>query len=225
MSTPSFSVPYRAPGIVDVLVPKQTSGSDVVDGYRLKASPQFDGTPAFVTLLTASIGAGYIDRNVDRRKLHTMPGHGHVRATFNPDTFASGQPIDAGLDDTRQFWMRFTPLVGGVEGVDSDPVLVLAPSQKNGTQRIAISGDAPAGASISGSLTLCLARRMKQIVVTNNSTTNALFIAFNEGGPEVQIAAGETSINYDSAQSVLLVRGSGATVNFSATMTVAQGNV
>jgi hypothetical protein len=123
--------------------------------------------------------------------------------------------------------MRFTPVTGGVAGAASDPVLVLAPVQRNGTQRIAIAGDAPSAANISGSLTLCLARRMTQIVLTNNAAPGgaALYVAFNENGPEVAIAAGETYSDYTSAQDTLVVRGGGSVVNFSATMTVAQDHV
>jgi hypothetical protein len=222
MSTPDFSVAYRAPGIVDVLMPKQED----VASYRLKASPDLDGTPtAYTAIVTARIGAGFLDKNVDRRKLHSMPGTGHVRATFNPDTFASGEPVDANLKDTQQFWMRFTPLdAAGVEGPDSDPMLVLTPTQRNGTERIVISGTAPVAPNVSGSFQICLARRMKHLVITN-SGSNPLFVAFSPDGGEVQIPAGETSTNYESAQAVLFVRASGGTTDFSVSMTVAQDHV
>src|SRR3569832_543679 len=103
MATPSFSVPYRAPHIVDLLIPKIVG----TDGYRIKASPQFDGTPSFVTLFTASIGAGYLDPADEQRKHHTKPERNRVRCTFDPDTFNGS----AAIADSSQFWLVFTPVV------------------------------------------------------------------------------------------------------------------
>ena len=217
MSTPDFSVVRRVPNIVDVLMPKR---KDVV-GYRLKVSPDFDGTPtAFTAIITANVSRGYLDSNVNRMKLHTMPGQDHIRAVFDPDTFSGN-----GLDDTKQFWMRFTPLdKSNVEGADSDPQLVMTPAQHQGTARIAINGTAPVAANVDGSLRLCLPRRMKHIVLRNSGGAS-LFVAFSPGGGEIEIPAGETSTQYDSAQSLLLVRGDGSTVDFSASFTVAQDHV
>lgn len=222
MTTPDFSVAYRAPNIVDVLMPKQ---ADVV-GYRLKASPDADGTPnAYVTILTANIGAGFLDANVDRRKLHTMPGHNHVRAVFDPDTFASGEPIDAKLKDQQHFWLRFTPLdASAVEGADSDPVLILTPNQQNGTERVVISGTAPQSPTLAGSLQLCLARRMQNFTISNEGS-NPLYVAFNPEGGETLVPAGETTRYYGSASPTLLVRGDGGTTDFSASFVVATSHV
>lgn len=217
MTTQDFSVAYRAPGIVDTLIPRVTGRV----GYRLKASPQFDGSPAFVQLFEMPSDRGYLDPAVDRRKLHTMPGQGHIRAVFDPDTFATGQPIAAGLDDTRQFWMRFQPVDGGGAGADGDPILILTPSQHNGQSRIVIAGDAPNAANVGGSLTLCLSRRMKNFTIRNHSGSNALFVAFNSAGPETQVASNTSWTFFGGAESTLVVRGGGAIVNFSADFTVA----
>lgn len=215
MSTPGFSVAYRSVGIVDVVIPKQTA----VAGYRLKASTQFDGTPAFVTLLTASIGAGYLDPAVNRMKLHTMPGTDHVRAVFNPQTFNG----TAGITDSAPFWLRYTPVdSSNVEGADGVPTLVLAPAQLQGTGRVVIAGTAPAAATVAGSLELCLGRRVTNMVIQNTGAV-PLFVAFATGGAEVSIAAAASYSFVQSAQSTLLVRGSGGTTDFSASFTVAQG--
>lgn len=220
MSTLDFSVAYRAPGIVDVLMPKQQD----VAGYKLSASPQFDGSPAFVDIITASIGAGYLDPSVPRGRLHNMPGTNKVRAVFNPDTFSAGQPIDAGISDVVQFWMRFTPIDSAdVEGADSDPVLILTPSQKQGTDRIAIAGTAPVAADVGGSLQLCLGRRMTNIVIQNNGS-NPVFVAFNPGSAEVQVAAGEEYQVITGSQDTLLLRATGGTSAVTASFSVAQSS-
>lgn len=209
MTTQPFSVPYRAPGIVDIVIPRVTGRT----GYRLKASNQFDGSPAFVQLFEMASNSGYLDPAVDARKLHTMPGQ-HLRATFNPNTFATGQPIDAGLADAQQFWLKFQPVDAGVAGTESSPILILAPDQLRGRSAIVIAGDAPNASSVSGSLTLCLGRRMTNLTIRNHGGA-ALFVATNPLGPETQIAASASTVLWGEAE-LLVVRGSGATVAFSA---------
>jgi hypothetical protein len=218
MTTPRFSVPYRAPHVVDLLIPKIAS----TDGYRIKASPQFDGSPAFVTLFTVPIGAGFVDPAVDRRKLHTMPGTNRVRAVFDPDTYTGS----AAILDSAQFWLVFQPVVGGVGGADSDPVLVLTPSQFNGAERIIIQGSAPNGANLAASLSICLGRRMTGFTFKNNDGTNSLFVAFNRNAQEIEVPGGTTisrhSLFGNGSTSTLLVRGGGGAVSFSADFTAAQ---
>jgi hypothetical protein len=117
---PNFTVGYRAPGIVDLLIPKQEG----VESYVIKASSKTAGPPVLVTLLTVGIGVGYLDPSIDRNRLHTMPGTNRVRVVFNPSTYAAGGAIDAGLVDTEQFWLVVQPVSGGVPGVDSPAALV-----------------------------------------------------------------------------------------------------
>lgn len=218
MATPNFSVAYRAPHIVDLLIPKIAG----TDGYRIKGSPQFDGSPAFVSLFTASIGAGHLDPAVDRRRLHAMPGMNRVRAVFDPDTFTGS----AAIADAAQFWLVFQPVVNGVGGTDSDPVLVLTPSQFNGTEPIVIQGSAPNAANLSGSLSICLGRRMTGFTFKNNDATNSLFVAFNRGAQELEVPGGATAARHafvgTGSTSNLFVRGNGGAVSFCADFTVAQ---
>lgn len=213
-----FSVAYRAPNIVDVLIPKITDRT----AYRLLASPQFDGAPAFVQIAEATNAVGVLDPAVDRRRLSSMPAaEKRVRIVFDPDTFATGEPVDAGLDDTRQFWMQFQPVDNGVPGAVGEPTLILTPSQHNGQAQIAINGTAPNAGDVSGSLVLCLGRRMTNFVISNPDNTNSLFVAFNPAGPEFEVQADTTVRLTSSMESTLVVRGGGGTIAFSATMTVA----
>lgn len=218
MTTPAFSVAYRAPHIVDLLIPKQVN----TEGYRIKGSPQFDGSPAFVTLFTANIGAGFVDPAVDVKKLHALPGMNRVRAVFDPDTYTG----TAAILDSAQFWLVFTPVSGGVPGTDSDPVLVLSPNQYNGTERIAIQGSAPSGLALANSLSICLGRRMTGFTFKNNDASNPLFVAFNRSGQEIEVPGGATLSRQSTfglgSTSTLLVRGGGGAVGFTADFTVAQ---
>lgn len=219
MTIPNFTVAYRAPGVVDLLIPKQVG----VDGYRINASLQFDGSPAFVTLFTVSNGAGYLDPTVNRSKLSYMPGTNRVRATFNPATYGSGQTIDAGLLDTAQFWLTLQPVVGGVPGTPSAPALVLSPAQIRGTERVVIAGSAPVAADSTGSLALFLGRRMTGFNFANTDTANPLFVGYGVGSPEMQVGAGlaRASAFGDGSTSALLVRSTGGAVPFTADFAVA----
>jgi hypothetical protein len=219
MTIPNFTVAYRAPGVVDLLIPKQVG----VDGYRINASLQFDGSPAFVTLFTVTNGAGYLDPAVDRGKLHTMPGTNRVRAVFNPATYGAGQTIDAGLLDTAQFWLTLQPVVGGVAGTASAPALVLSTAQLRGTERVVIAGSAPMAADPSGSLALFLGRRMGGFSFANTDSTNPLFVGYGVGGPEMQVGAGTSRASAfgTGSTSALVVRGTGGAVPFTADFAVA----
>lgn len=219
MTTPAFSVAYRAPHIVDLLIPKQVN----TEGYRIKGSPQFDGSPAFATMFTAAIGAGFVDPVVDVKKLHSLPGMNRVRAVFDPDTYTG----TAAIVDSAQFWLTFTPISGGAPGTESDPVLVLTPSQYNGTERIAIQGSAPNGANLAASLSVCLGRRMTGFIFRNNDPSNSLFVAFNRNAQEIEIPGGKNDFSAhgfrQGSTSTLLVRGGGGAVSFTVDFTVATG--
>lgn len=219
MTIPNFTVVYRAPGVVDLLIPKQEG----VDEYRINGSPQFDGSPAFVTLITVGNGVGYLDPAVDRQRLSTMPGRNRVRVTFNPDTFGPGAPIDAGLVDAAQFWLTLQPVTGGVPGTASPPVLVLSPAQRWGSERVVIAGTAPMAADASGALTLLLGRRMTGFNFANADTANPLFVGYGVGGPEMQVGAGLSRASAFGAgsTSALSVRSTGGAVNFTADFAVA----
>src|ERR1051325_2380900 len=186
---PGFSVVDRAPHLVDLLVPKK-QGTD----YRLRGSLQFDGSVPFVTLFTVSVAAGFLDPTVDRRRLSSFPGVNRSRAVFDPDTYADAQPIDADLTDAAQFWLVLQPVVGGVPGTASSPVLVLTPSQRHGVERVLIQGTAPAGADISQSLALFVGPRMTEVAFTNSDGAHSLFVALDDSA-EYEIPP-NTSVPY-----------------------------
>lgn len=214
-----FSIAYRAPGIVDLLMPKKVG----VDGYRILGAKNFDG--AFVALFTASLGGGYLDPTVDRGRLHDMPGNNHVRAVFNPDSFGDGDTIDAGLFDNQQLWLQFQPVVGGVAGDVGPTVLVLPPAQRYNNSRVVIAGEAPSQATVADSSVLVLGSRMTGMSVFNNeAAATSLFVAFEAGGPEVEVLpTASHSYFQGGSTSMLWVRGGGGAASFSAEFTVSRG--
>jgi len=206
MTTRSFSVIRRVDNLVDVLIPKQAG----VDTYRLQADLAVDGT--FTTIIDAPIASGYLDKNVDRRKLHAVSNRDTVRVVFDPDTFSGGAPT---LDDEKQFWLRFVPVTGGAPGTPTAPGLIIPMSEYHGTGRIVFSGTAPNGGSVASSLQADLPRGAKNITIQNNdSGTTVLYVAFTVGGSEIQVAAGESYTLLEGSEDTILVRGSGATCAF-----------
>lgn len=215
-----FIVYRRRRHFVDILTPKRAG----VQGYRLKAARNFDDT--FQTILTADIGCSYLDQVAVRagvinpEVIHTAPGNNHVRIIFDPDTFAT--PHAAALVDTEHMWLQFFPVdFAGVEGTGGPLGLVIPDDEMKSTGRVIITGDAPSGADVYGSLRLDLPVRMRNITIRNNETSGGttLYVSMTEGGSEMDIAPQETFESFDGGVGLLMVRGGGSSANFTATMT------
>jgi hypothetical protein len=213
-----FTVFRRRSNLVDILTPKRAG----VQGYRLKAALNFDLT--FITILTADIGAGFLDPValragiINRLTLGTAPGQ-HVRIVFDPDSFGGAPPT---LADENHFWLQFFPVdFAGVEGTGGARVLVLPHDEMQAAGRVIIAGTAPSGATVVNSMRLDFPVRMQNVTVRNNEVAGGdiLMVATAEGGPETPVAPQETASFFEGAQASLLVRGDGAAVDFSATMT------
>jgi len=200
-----FSVRRRRPNIVDFYTPVV----DNVDGYRIKWATNFDAG-AWTTVLT-STKVGYIDPAVNRNVIETQPTTGKdVRIVFDPATYS--------IPDTSQFWLRFYPVIGGVEQTPGAPTLVLPDSMRHGVGMVVIQGTAPSAAP----LQLDLPTLMQDFQVTNEDAAN-LFLGTVDGGPMVTIlpAVGIQSIGLWGSQGTIYVQGDGAAVNFSAVFTLA----
>lgn len=128
----------------------------------------------------------------------------------------------ANIDDTKHFWMRLQPLVGGTpSGPPGAPTLVLPDSANHGLGIVVIQGTAPNGADVTESLQLDLPRLMNDFHLHNREGGGGtdLFVAMEFEGPEKLFAGGEPTpinISYEGTQSQLFVRGGGGTAEFSA---------
>jgi hypothetical protein len=209
-----FSVIRRRPGIVDVLTPRVAG----VEGYRFKASANFDGV--FVTIFTAP-KFGFLDTTgVDQRVIEAQPTDGQVRMVFNPTTYA--------LTDGNQFWLELFHVDGaGVETQVSAPTLVL-PDQtqflSRGYGHIILHGDAPSAVTVAGSLQLDLPRILCDWRVLNEEGATSAYIAFEPGGPEFTLLPNSTTPQFSTftARSASVwVRGGGAAATLSIEATVA----
>ena len=212
--TRPFTVVRRRPNILDLLIPKQTG----VKGYRLQAAPNFDDT--FITILTADISSGYLDSNVNAASLQALNNPNQIRVVFDPQTFFT----PTGIQDTKNFWMKFVPVdFSGTPGTASSPCLILPESALRGDSRVVIGGTAPAGTTVADSLELLLPFRTQDLTIHNHEPITDLFIALAEGGSEVLLDAGSSTLSQmqfaDGAIGSFLVRGDGNTATFSASFT------
>jgi hypothetical protein len=208
-----FTVVRRRANLVDILTPKR----DGVQGYRLKAAANFDLT--FNTLLTGDISTGHLDRTIDTRTLTTLPNRDHVRLVFDPDNY-SGAPWN--LVDTDHIWLQFFPVdFSGAEGTGGNRVLVIPDDEERAAGRVIIRGTAPTGADVSNSLHLDLPYKMRNVYIYNNEASGGdnLAVATRPGGSERFVVPQGEAEFFEGGIELLMVRGVGGTVNFTASMT------
>ena len=212
MITRDFNVIRRRPHIVDLITPKRAG----VQGYRLQAATNFDGM--FVNILTADVSSGYLDPAVNPALLHTVPNQDHIRIAFSPDSFTGV----AGIKDDNHFWLKFVPIsFAGVVGAAGNPALVITDYEHYGMSRVLISGLAPQGATVANSLQLDLPFTSQDLYIKNEEAVGgrSLYLASLPGGSEQQISPQETLGMFFGPLDSLIVRGSGGTVQFSASFT------
>jgi hypothetical protein len=201
-----FSVIRRRPNLLDVVIPVQ----DGVDGYRLDVATNFDAV--YAPLITAT-RMGHIDPSL-RNRGHVPVNGRMVRILFDPDNYAPP------LDDTKPFWMRFTPITGGVPGTPSAGSLVLPDGDRY--RAIIIAGDAPAGADVSASLKIDFPYMVEGLHIRNTDPGNSLYVATEIGGAEFEVPFGTAqTLDIRAATPFILVRGGGGDVPFSASCTTA----
>jgi len=213
MTTRLFSILRRNPGLIDFVTPIRPD-SEGVYKYRLKT----DTTPSgsFSTTVIESRVGGFVDPTVAGPQNVIQPGN-NVRIVFNPNNYS--------LTDAY-FWLKLV-YVDSSNSEMSSP----APSAATlvlptfvGNEQSGFNATAPDGSTIANSLRIDLPRQMSNFRVRNLSTTVNLFVAFQEGGPEVVVpgqVSSQESIGFDGIVSSLWVRGSGATAAFSAQFTYA----
>ncbi len=202
----TFSVIRRRANLIDLTTPRVYG----VDSYRLKWSDNFDGS--FTTFLTVS-NTGYLDSNVNPYSVDAQPGSA-VRMVFDPATFS--------IPDTAHIWLQLWHVIGGVETQQSACTLILPEAAHKGVGLLTLHGTAPSGADVSSSLQIDLPRLMTDFRFNNEEGAVDLFVAFEDGGPEMRVAHGkEPFSSYLATQGSVFVRGGGATAAFSLSCTAA----
>lgn len=208
MTYRDFSVIRRRVNYVDLVTPKRAG----VFGYRFQAASNFDAS--YSTLFTLPISSGYRDPSINPDLLNSVNLRDHVRAVFNPVTFS--------LSDTAHFWLRFLPVdAAGTPGTAGPGTLILTDAERHGSSLIQISGSAPSGAAVANSLQLNLPQSSQDFSIKNEAEAggNDLYVSTRVGGREQQIGPQEVYKVFEGPASLLMVRGSGGVVPFSASFT------
>lgn len=200
----NYSVITRSPNIVDAITPMQTG----VEAYRFEWAANFDSA-VWTLLVDAPRVSGWLDpqivRDGKRDILSVISNRDIVRFTFDPATFS--------IPDETNFWMRMTPISGGVPGTAGTLGLILPNHTHKGVGRFNIKGTAPNVAQ-NAALVLELPRGMQDFVFLVDSGGSPLGLAFDETEPEFEIPAGTQIVFKDGIQTQLIVRGVGGTSDF-----------
>lgn len=209
-----FSILRRKNSLLDFSIPPQPESAGVA-GYRFKTDTDPGG--AFATTAFNSPINGFVDASVAGPQNVIQPGN-NCRIIIDPSAH--------GIDDNYAFWVKMYYLDAvGTEMTTPAPsaaTLVLPPFV--GNEQSGFNATAPSGVALANSLRIDLPRQMSNFRVRNLSTTIPLYVAFQEGGPEI-VVPGQTlsqeSVGFDGIVSSLWVRGSGGTAAFSTQFTYA----
>lgn len=215
MSGRLFSIIRRKPGFIHFVTPLLDSIATGVVKYRLKTDTDPGGS--FGTTVVTVGNTGLVDPAVAGPQNPIQPGN-NVQILMKPSNY--------GLPDSAFFWLKLVYInAAAAEMTNPAPsaaTLVLPPFV--GNEQAGFNATAPSETSIADSLRIDLPRQMSNFRVRNLSTTIPLYVAFQEGGPEVVVpgqASSQESIGFEGIVSSLWVRGSGGTAAFSTQFTYA----
>jgi hypothetical protein len=199
-----FSVLRRKSGFVDMSVPVIAG----VDGYRIKASTNWDGS--FTTVLT-SPSTGFIDSELRSTVVPTVDANPNaMRILFKPSKYS--------LSDNGVLWLQLVFVIGGTEqnaasATPPSAVTMLSPVNLPYNAMQAIYGSAPNQGTLANATQIDLPRQMDNVNIANTGGAD-LFVAFDSEGPEFVVKSGTDTGSVYGTVSSLYVRGSGATVPF-----------
>ena len=206
MSDRYFSILRRKFSLLDFSIP-QRPASDGVAGFRFKTDTDPGGS--FTTVAFNSSLYGFVDPEVAGPQNVIQPG---------TSTRIIVDPSKHGISDQYAFWLRLYFLdASGAELAGpgpSAPTLVLPPF--NGNAQSGFNGTAPSVGSLAASLQVDLPRSMENFRIRNLDATHSIQVAFQEGGPEVEIPPGVESSEIYGVVASFWVRGVGGTAKFTA---------
>lgn len=211
MSTPRlFSVLRRKVGLIDLITPIRPQAEGVAQ-YRLKTDTSPTG--AFATTVMTVPNTGKVDPAVQGAQHVIQPGE-NVRMIFKPSNFS--------LSDTDALWLKLVYVdASNAEMTSPAPsaATLVLPPVSNGTM-FGFTATAPNQATMANSVQIDLPRTMSNFRITNNETTNPLFLAFDPGGPEVKVPFGKDVSSLNGMASTIFARATGGTAEFSVSFTL-----
>lgn len=215
MSGRLFSILRRKPGFIHFVTPLVDFASTGVLKYRLKTDTDPGGT--FSTVVLTTTNTGLVDASVSGPQNPIQPGN-TVQILIKPSNYS--------LPDSAYFWLKLVYVDSSnaemTSPAPSAATLVLPPFV--GNEQAGFNATAPNGSDLAHALRIDLPRQMSNFRIRNLSTTVNLYVAFQEGGPEIIVpgqASSQESVGFDGIVSSIWVRGSGATAAFSAQFTYA----
>lgn len=235
MSGRLFSILRRKPGFIHLVTPLLDFQKTGVLKYRFYTDVDDDPNFTAPTPVITVSNLGFISPAVAGPQNPIQPGR-NVQLLLKPSSLPNNPPpisppVDLSpytypLPDTNHFWLKLVYVDStGADMTDpapSAPTLVLPPFV--GNEQAGFNSIAPDGSSIADSLQIDLPRQMSNFRVRNLSTTVNLYVAFQEGGPEIVVpgqASSQESIGFEGIVSSFWIRGSGATCAFSCQFTYA----
>ena len=204
--TRDFSVIRRRPHILDIITPVRAG----VDGYRIEWAANFDGS--FTTLVTSPIN-GHCDDSLRDQAHAPAPGN-NVRIIIDPTNYT--------ITDTKPFWLRFVPVVGGIAGTAGNRGLILPDTSGRGF--VTVAGSAPNAATVTGSMQLDFPRLVEDLRIVNAASSGSLFISPVDDDAEFEVVPGGSQVPFSNLRGAIpgiRVRGGGSAVAFQATFTLA----
>jgi len=190
----------RRDDLLDFLTPLPTlAPGETLDEIRWEGGSNFDVmNPLFGT---TAPGHDFTDPNVtqaERASLTPVSMAGHHRVTIKPSSYSL----------VGTFWLRRVVRISASD-FTGESLHMMSPRVFTARQIHTIDGTAPTGATVANSLRLELPRTCTSFVISVNTGSNPLAIAFNERGGERIVAAGTTVNVFAGTASTLYIRGSG----------------
>jgi hypothetical protein len=131
--------------------------------------------------------------------------------------------------DNAPIWIRFRQI--DVDGTVNpfEAIHLVLPYDSGPRPPVILNGNAPAAATIAGSLELQLPHHVNSIFLTNNDPANSLFVSFNSYAPEIEVTplvANFVPLSSDLPMfNQLFVRGAGGIVNFTASVALVNSGI
>ena len=220
MSGRLFSILRRKPGFIHLVTPLLDFQSTYVLKYRFYTDVDDDPNFTAPTPVITVSNLGFVDPAVAGPQNPIQSGR-NVQLLLKPSALLNNpppispptdlSPYTYPLPDSAHFWLKlvYVDSTGAdmVSPAPSAPTLVLPPFV--GNEQAGFNSTAPHGASIADSLQIDLPRQMSNFRIRNLSKTLDVYVAFQEGGPEIVIpgqASSQESIGFDGIVSSIWIR-------------------
>jgi len=224
MATPHLG--ERSVGVAQFIVTNRPS----VAQYRFVAGNTVDNVfPTGTTMFTIPKGSWFRSPTLQRNSVSRVEEsfRGRTIAQVNFDDYAATTVHG----DSAINFVRVIEIDKTGAALPAGPLVVVPPPDFFTSQHrsIAFNGTAPDSASLTtglppaGAMVISFPRMCDDLVITNNSVGDSLFVALGSGVPEISVPASGGSISLKFGGTAVYLHGDGAAVPFSLSATVVSG--